>query len=224
MVQDPYEVLGVSRDASMDEIKKAYRKLSRKYHPDANVGKSPAEQAHAEERFKQVQEAYKQIVDEREHGTSYSYQSSSSYRGTYSSYGGGNTSGADYSDPEMRAAANFINSQHYTEAMNVLNGMQNRTATWYYLHAIANAGLGNNVNAQSDAKMAVDMEPGNVEFQRLYNQMSGSGMWYSDMGRDYGYGGSPCAGNGDAGTSGCMQALFASLCCSCLCPGVYCCI
>ena len=59
---DPYSVLGVSRDASMDEIKKAYRKLSRKYHPDANINNPNKEQA--EEMFKQVQQAYDQIVRE----------------------------------------------------------------------------------------------------------------------------------------------------------------
>ena len=63
---DPYSVLGVSRDASMDEIKKAYRKLSRKYHPDANINNPNKEQA--EEMFKQVQQAYDQIVREREQG------------------------------------------------------------------------------------------------------------------------------------------------------------
>ena len=57
---DPYSVLGVSRDASMDEIKKAYRKLSRKYHPDANINNPNKEQA--EEMFTQVQQAYDQIV------------------------------------------------------------------------------------------------------------------------------------------------------------------
>ena len=61
---DPYSVLGVSRDASMDEIKKAYRKLSRKYHPDANINNPNKEQA--EEMFKQVQQAYDQIVRERD--------------------------------------------------------------------------------------------------------------------------------------------------------------
>ena len=57
---DPYSVLGVSRDASDDEIKKAYRNLSRKYHPDANINNP--NKAEAEEKFKQVQQAYKQII------------------------------------------------------------------------------------------------------------------------------------------------------------------
>ena len=61
---DPYEVLGVSRGASDDEIKKAYRKLSRTYHPDANINNP--NKAEAEEKFKQVQQAYKQIMDERD--------------------------------------------------------------------------------------------------------------------------------------------------------------
>ena len=63
---DPYSILGVSRDASMDEIKKAYRTLSRKYHPDANINNPNKDQA--EEKFKQVQQAYDQIVKEREGG------------------------------------------------------------------------------------------------------------------------------------------------------------
>ena len=60
---NPYEVLGVPENASMDEIKKAYRKLSRLYHPDANINNPNKKQA--EEKFKQVQEAYNQIIAAR---------------------------------------------------------------------------------------------------------------------------------------------------------------
>ena len=61
---DPYKVLGVSYNATDDEIKKAYRKLSRKYHPDANVGNP--NQAAYEEKFKEVQQAYQIIMDQRQ--------------------------------------------------------------------------------------------------------------------------------------------------------------
>ena len=53
---DPYSVLGVSRNATDEEIKKAYRKLSRKYHPDANINNPNKDQA--EEKFKELQQAY----------------------------------------------------------------------------------------------------------------------------------------------------------------------
>ena len=74
---DPYSVLGVPRNASDEEIKKAYRKLSRKYHPDANINNPNKDQA--EEKFKEVQQAYEQIMREREQGSSY---------GGYDSFGG----------------------------------------------------------------------------------------------------------------------------------------
>lgn len=61
---DPYKVLGVSYDATEEEIKKAYRALSRKYHPDANVGKP--NQKELEEKFKEVQQAYSMIMDQRQ--------------------------------------------------------------------------------------------------------------------------------------------------------------
>ena len=66
-MNDPYQILGVTRDASDREIKKAYRDLSRKYHPDANINNPNREQA--EEKFKQVQQAYEQIMREREQGS-----------------------------------------------------------------------------------------------------------------------------------------------------------
>ncbi len=194
---DPYEVLGVSRGASDDEIKKAYRKLSRTYHPDANINNP--NKAEAEEKFKQVQQAYKQIMDEREHGTSYQSGGSSYGGDAYGgygpfggfdpfggAYGNGGSARNDYgnSEQEMRlqAAANYINSGHFREAMNVLNDISDRSGKWYFLHAIANSRLGNNINAVQDAEMAVKLEPQNLQYQQLLNQLQGSGQWYSDMG------------------------------------------
>ena len=68
MSEDLYAILGIEKNASEDEIKKAYRKLSRKYHPDANVNNPNKDKA--EEQFKRIQQAYKQIMDERS-GASY---------------------------------------------------------------------------------------------------------------------------------------------------------
>ena len=68
MSKNPYDVLGVSPNASDEEVKKAYRELTRKYHPDANVNNPLADLA--EEKFKEVQEAYDEIMKERASGGS----------------------------------------------------------------------------------------------------------------------------------------------------------
>lgn len=83
---NPYEVLGVDPGASDDEIKKAYRKLSRQYHPDANINNPNKEQA--EEKFKQVQTAYQQVMKMREQGTSGYGYGGTGYGGAYGNNGG----------------------------------------------------------------------------------------------------------------------------------------
>ena len=195
---DPYSVLGVSRDASMDEIKKAYRKLSRIYHPDANINNPNKEEA--EEKFKQVQQAYDQIVREREQGAS-----QSSWSG---GFGGGYQTQDDQRSMEMRAAANYINAAHYQEALNVLNRMTERNGQWYYYHAVANAGAGNTASAMEDVRRAVDMEPNNMQYQQLYQQLQSGGQWYWNQGNGYGY---ERPGNG-----------FGNCCCQCLCMNMLC--
>lgn len=224
---DPYQVLGVSRDASTEEIKKAYRMLSRKYHPDANINNP--NKAEAEEKFKQVQQAYKQIMEEKENGTS-AYGSGNSYGGAYGNsgygraYGGGNYSGGyGYSgsseDAEMQAAFSYLNNRRYQEAMRVLNNISRHNAQWYYLHAIANAGLGNNISAVQDAQTAVNMDPGNMQYRQLLSQLQGQGQWYTDMGQGYGYDRSGM----DMG-KWCCECLAINAFCSCCCPrGFYCC-
>lgn len=202
---DPYSVLGVSRDASMDEIKKAYRNLSRKYHPDANINNPNKEQA--EEKFKQVQQAYDQIVREREQGAS-----RDSWYGGFGSQGGYQTQD-DQRSMEMRAAANYINAAHYREALNVLNRMQERNGEWYYYHAVASAGAGNTANAMEDARRAVELEPSNMQYQRLYQQLQSGGQWYQNMGSGYGY-----ERSGDGIGNCCCQCL----CMNMLCPGCCC--
>ena len=143
MNKNPYDVLGVPQSASDDEVKKAYRDLTRKYHPDANVNNPLADLA--EEKFKEVQEAYDLIMKEREHGGS-GYGYGSGYGTNGDGYGGYRSSGGSQ-DVEMQAVYNFINTRRYRDALNVLNRMPNRNAQWYYLSAAANAGIGNNILA-----------------------------------------------------------------------------
>jgi molecular chaperone DnaJ len=202
MYTDPYQVLGVSRDASMDDIKKAYRNLSRKYHPDANVGKSSAEQAAAESKFKDIQQAYQQIITEREQRTS------------YSGYSSNNTTGNN-DNSYFQAAANYINNGAFEQALNVLNSMKTRNAQWYYLSAIANAGIGNNIAAMDYAKQAVSMEPTNIQYIQLLNQLQNGGGWYTNMGQNYD---SPMAGS-----DWCYKSLMLTLFCNC-CLGGGCCM
>ena len=87
-MSDPYKVLGISRDATDDEVKQAYRKLSRKYHPDANINNPNKDKA--EEMFKLVGQAYNQIMDERKNGYS------SGYGGSYGGYGSGSYGSGGY--------------------------------------------------------------------------------------------------------------------------------
>ncbi len=213
-MSDPYKVLGLERGASMDEVKKAYRALSRKYHPDANVNNPNKDQA--EERFKEIQQAYQQIVYEKEHGTSSSYgdpYGGFGGYGGYGSYGGyGRSSDAYNGNVELRAAANYINAGHYQEAMNVLNNISDRDATWYYLHACANAGLGNNVNAKEDAEKAVSLDPGNPEYQRLLDALN-NGSWYGGMGQGYGMENCGAGGSAKVLIPCCALCLITTLCC-----------
>ena len=167
MNKNPYDVLGISQSASDDEVKKAYRDLTRKYHPDANVNNPLADLA--EEKFKEVQEAYDVIMKERGHGGSgYGYGGYGSAGGN--SYGGYSSSGGSQ-DVEMQAVYNFINTRRYRDALNVLNRMPNRNAQWYYLSAAANAGIGNNILARDHAGQAVNMEPNNMQYRQLLNQI-----------------------------------------------------
>lgn len=165
---DPYRILGVPPTASDDEVKKAYRNLSRKYHPDANINNPNKDQAEA--RFKEVQQAYQQIMHEREYGSSGSGGGSGYDYGPFGDYGpfrgfagqyrqSGGSSAQTEDELHMQAAANFINSGHYQEALNLLNGIKTRNAQWYFYSAAANSGVGNNVIALQYAQEALRRDP-----------------------------------------------------------------
>lgn len=191
---DPYSVLGIDRNATDDEVKKAYRDLVRKYHPDKNPGNKAAE-----DMFKIVQEAYDTVMDERKNGYSsadtggygygYGYGNTGGSYGNAGGYGYGGGAQQTYSGSEAsyyQAAANYINSGHYREAINTLSNIRDRNAQWYYLSALANAGMGNNYAAQEQAQTAAAMEPGNFMYANLVNRLRSGGMGYQNMNRGYG--------------------------------------
>lgn len=199
---NPYNILGVSQDASDDEIKKAYRKLSRKYHPDANVNNPNKDMA--EEKFKEVQKAYQDIMKMR--SGDYTGGGNDYYGG---SYGSGNSSYGNDDDRYIEAAISYIRSGYYEQALNVLIQIKQRNAMWYYLSGRANLGVGNNIIAVQHAEMAVKMEPGNMEFQRFYNHLRTGAGWYTDRSQTYG-GIEP---SGDI----CLKCCMANLLCNCCC-------
>ncbi len=224
---DPYGVLGVSRDATEDEIKKAYRALSRKYHPDANINNP--NKAQAEEKFKQIQEAYQQIMKERTDGYS-SYGGNNSYgtggyqsgRDTYGDFGGfgsfggfggfggfGSNTGYE-EDGHLRAAGNYIRNGYYKEARTVLDGMDEKSARWYYYSALAHSGLGNHVAAMEHAKRAAALEPNNHDYRNLVYQLENGGTQYQQ--RQYTYG-RPYVGGGNICFKLCLANLICNLCC-----------
>lgn len=229
-MRDPYEVLGISRGASEEEIKKAYKALSRKYHPDANINNPHKEEA--EERFKEIQQAYQQIMKERTEG--YSYRGQSSYGqssqsggyggfGDFGSFGGfggfgnawGSSQGTGYEeDNYLRAAGNYVRNGYYKEARTVLDGMEEgtRSARWYYYSALTHAGLGNQVAALEHARRAEAMEPGNRDYSNLVYQFENGGSWYRQ--RQYSYGQPYTGGNGL-----CMKLCIANLICNLCCGG-----
>lgn len=217
-MNNPYQVLGVSSNASEEEIKKAYRNLSRRYHPDANVNNP--NKAQAEERFKEIQQAYQQIMKERTEGYHGSYQSGGQGSrgqgfgdfGDFGGFGGYGQSDGYEEDNYLRAAGNYVRNGYYREARNVLDGMEARmrNARWYYYSALAHAGLGNQVAAMEHAKKAVAMEPGNMDYRRLAHSFENGEDWYQQ--RQYSYG-RPYSSSGDICMKLCIANMICNLCC-----------
>lgn len=187
MIRNPYKVLGVSPEASNEEIKKAYRELSRKYHPDSNVDNPLAELA--EEKFKEIQEAYEQIMKEREGDGGINFNSSGYNKSSHHGASGDDYHGA-YGDDQiaMDAVHNLLATKRYIEALKLLQNIRLRSARWYYYSAIANAGVGNNIMALDHARQAVIMEPDNVEYKNVLEQLEWQSRRYQD--NRYGTGGS----------------------------------
>ncbi len=214
-MRNPYQILGVSENADMDEIKKAYRKLSRIYHPDANVNNPNKDQAEA--KFKEIQSAYQQIVNERERGTNSSYGGSygqgTYQQGPFGGFGGYTQQRQESQEStRMQAAGNYIRNGYYKEALNVLESMTSteRNAKWYYYSAMANQGIGNNITATEHAQKAVQLEPSNYQYQAFLQRLQSGESWYAERGMMYGR---PVMGVGNCCMEYLMLQCFCNLCC-----------
>lgn len=213
---DPFSILGVSQSASEDEIKSAYRKLAKKYHPDVNQGS-----ASSEDKMKEINEAYSEAIRIKRGGGTYSSQSQRQPGGGASGagygyrepnegygfdpfgfgfdFGGARRYQAQRGTPELRHVRELINAGRYQEAMNELQSTNVRSAEWFFLSAAANLGAGKRVAAQSYAKQAAQMEPDNYEYAELYSRLENNGQSYRTTQRaNFGgmpltYCSSPCA-------------------------------
>lgn len=197
-MNDPYQVLGVRPDASDDEIKRAYRELARKYHPD-NYQNNPLADL-AEEKMKEINEAYDTVTKMRSGGySSNSYSSgSSAYQSSYQQSRGGNATFAQ--------VRNLINSGNVDAAEQLLQGTGARTAEWYFLTGSVAYRRGWLDEARQNYQIAVQMDPGNMEYRQAFNMMQQGGNAY----RPTGY----AAGGMDA-----MDCCTTMMCLNCLCGG-----
>ena len=184
-MDDPYQILGVSRDASDEEIKKAYRRLAKKYHPDLNPGDEEAAR-----QMQRVNAAYEQIKDpdKANAGQGSQYDPFRGYRGTQT----GETS---ETERYFQSAMQYIRYRRYHEALHVLESISDRNARWYYLSALAHEGLGNQVTALEHIRRAVSLDPHNPQYLQTLNRMENGGTEYRRQAGNFKgfWAASPCA-------------------------------
>ncbi len=192
-MNDPYAVLGVSKNATDEEIKNAYRELARKYHPD-NYNDNPLSDL-AGEKMKEINEAYDQIMNMRRGGG-------------YSKNSGGYSTGASQF-PEIRS---LINQGRLEQAQELLDGVppQNRDAEWYFLNGTVLYRRGWFDQAYTSFATAVRMNPQNPEYQNaMRNAQRQSGAQYNPY-RSYGTAG------GCNTCDMCQGLICADCCCECM--------
>ena len=195
-MSDPYKVLGISRSASDEEIKSAYRELARKYHPDAYAGNPLSDLA--AEKMKEINEAYEQVTAQRRGGAS---------------NGGGY--GASSSSSQFADIRRLINAGRITEAEELLDGVQRqaRDAEWHFLKGSIQYARGWMEDAFESFASACEMNPHNQEYRAALNQLN----WQRQSGRPQNaYRTSGMHGGGCSVCDMCTALMCADCCCNCV--------
>ena len=193
-MRDPYEVLGVSPDADDDEVKRAYRDLARKYHPD-NYQNNPLADL-AEEKMKEINEAYDAITKGRAGGSGSGYAQSYGYGGQQRQSAGAGI---------FAQARQAINRNDLDAAESILQGAPSRTGEWYFLMGSIAYRRGWLDEARQNYQIAVQMEPNNMEYRQALGMMRQGG---------YGYQPDMAGANCDA-----LDCCTAMMCMNCMCGG-----
>lgn len=193
-MNDPYQVLGISASATDEEIKKAYRDLARKYHPD-NYHDNPLADL-AQERMKEINAAYEQITKERggggrSGGYGYGYGGGQQYR----SSSGSSTSSV------LQQARMAVNSGNLSRAEALLANYSDHNAEWNFLKGVICYRRGWMDEAKRYYETACQMDPGNLEYRQALSFMAGGPR------SAYRPGGGPF------GTEACPSNLCLELCC-----------
>lgn len=198
-MNDPYSVLGVKQNASDEEVKKAYRELARKYHPD-NYQNNPLADL-AEEKMKEINEAYDTINKMRSGASSgYGYGNQSGGAGAYQRQQSYSSGGSLYHQVRQN-----INMGNISQAEQMLNGISDRNGEWYFLMGSVAYRKGWLDEAQRNFQIACNYDPGNMEYRQAMNMMRQGGQAY----RPAGYG---------AGMDTCDLCSML-MCLNCLCGG-----
>ncbi len=170
-----YEILGLREGASQDEIRRAYRDLVKKYHPDQYVNNPLSELA--AEKLKEINEAYDVLTRRESKNTRGSYSGSS-----YQSGGSSSSSSAGYTGEyasEFARVRQFLSANNVNAAESVLRGIKTQNAEWFYLNGIIKMRRGAYDAARDSLARASNMDPSNVEYRNAYEALTRS---YSSYG------------------------------------------